>query len=60
MIFQKEKMIIFRMFSNKSVESGAFILIIIAIAYNKPMDLCYRCYKLTFITYFLMRINTKI
>ena len=53
-------MIIFRMFSNKSVESGAFILIIIAIAYNKPMDLCYRCYKLTFITYFLMRINTKI
>ena len=44
MIFQK-KMNLFQMFSYKSLASGAFILEIIVIAHNTPMDFCYRCYK---------------
>ena len=31
--------------SYKSLVFGAYILEIIFIADNKPMDLCYRCYK---------------
>ena len=33
------------MFFYKFPVSGALILWIIGIADNKPMDLCYRCYK---------------
>ena len=33
------------MFSYKSLASDIFILEIIVIADNKPLDLCYRCYK---------------
>ena len=39
------KMNVFHMFSFKFLASGALILGIIVIADNKPMDLCYRCYK---------------
>ena len=34
----------FHMFSYKSLASGAIVLVIIVIADNKPMELCYRCY----------------
>ena len=36
----------FHMFSykSKSIDSGALVLVIIVIADNKPMNLCYRCY----------------
>ena len=40
-----EKNTIFHMFPYKSLASGDFILEIIVIADNKPMYLCYRCYK---------------
>ena len=43
MIFQK-KNTIFHTFSYKSLASGALVLVIIVIANNKPMELCYRCY----------------
>ena len=39
-----EKKYYFLMFSYKSLASGALIVGIIAIAYNKPMDLCSRRY----------------
>ena len=42
MIFQKNT--IFHMFSYSSLASGALVLVIIVIADNKPMELCYRCY----------------
>ena len=44
------------MFSYKSLASGALVLVFIVIADNKPMDVCYRCYILSFffIKYFLM------
>ena len=32
------------MFSYQSLVSGALVLVIIVIADNKPMELCYRCY----------------
>ena len=35
----------FRMFSSKSLASGALIFGIVVIADNKLMDLCYRYYK---------------
>ena len=40
-----EKILFFHMFSYKSPASDALILGIIVIADNKPIDLCYRCYK---------------
>ena len=39
-----EKTTIFRTFFYTFLASGALILLIIIIADNKPMDLCYRCY----------------
>ena len=39
-----EKNTIFHMFFYKSLASGALVLVIIVIADNKPMELCYRCY----------------
>ena len=44
----EKKMNIFHMFSYKSLASGALIIEIIVIADNKPMEVCYRCYKSTF------------
>ena len=38
------KITIFNMFSYLSLASGALVLVIIVIADNKPMELCYRCY----------------
>ena len=35
---------IFHMFSYLTLASGALFLVIIVIADNKPMELCYRCY----------------
>ena len=46
-------------FSYKSLASGALILGIIGIADNKPVDLCYRCYKY-FYHIFRNAYNTKI
>ena len=43
-----EKMNIFHMFSYKFLASCALIIEIIVIADNKPMEVCYRCYKSTF------------
>ena len=43
-----EKKNIFRMFCYKSLASGALILGINSLLIIKLMDLCYRCYKLTF------------
>ena len=40
-----EKNTIFHIFSYKILTSGAFIVEIIVIADNKPINLCYRCYK---------------
>ena len=40
----KRKNTIFHMFSNLTLASGALFLVIIVIADNKPMELCYRCY----------------
>ena len=42
MIFQKNT--IFHMFSYLTLASGALFLVIIVIADNEPMELCYRCY----------------
>ena len=42
MIFQKKYY--FHMFSYESLASGALVLVIIVIADNKLMKLCYRCY----------------
>ena len=39
-----EKNTIFHMFSYLTLSSGALFLVIIVIADNKPMELCYRCY----------------
>ena len=39
-----EKKTIFQMFSYLTLASGALFLVIIVIADNKPMELCYRCY----------------
>ena len=47
------------MFSYKSLTSGVLSLGIIVIATNKPMELCYRCYIYSFITYFQMPIILK-
>ena len=59
MIFQK-KNTIFRMFFYTFIASGALILLIIDIADNKPMYLCYRCFiYYLFITYYLMPIILK-
>ena len=58
MIFFSEKILFLHMFSNISLVSSALIFAIIVIADNKPMDLCYRCYKY-FIIYILMRIMLK-
>ena len=39
---------------------GFLVLVIIVIADNKPMELCYRCYYIIFfIIYFLMPIILK-
>ena len=58
MIFQKNT--VFHMFSYKSLASGALVLVITVIADNKPLELCYLCYYITFvITYFLMPIILK-
>ena len=35
---------IFHMFSYLTLASGALFLVIIVIADNKPLELCYRCY----------------
>ena len=35
---------IFHMFFYLTLASGALFLVIIVIADNKPMELCYRCY----------------
>ena len=43
MIFQK-KIYYFSHVSCYSLASGALVLVIIVIADNKPMKLCYRCY----------------
>ena len=40
-----EKNPIFHMFSYNSLAFGALILGITVIADNKPMELCYRCYR---------------
>ena len=40
-----EQMNIYHMFSYNSLAFGAFILELIDIAYNKLLDICYRCYK---------------
>ena len=42
MIFQKNT--VFHMFSYSSLASGALVIVIIAIADNKPMELSYLCY----------------
>ena len=42
MKFQKKYY--FHMFSYISLAFGALVLVIIVIADNKPMELCYRCY----------------
>ena len=39
-----EKNTIFHMFSYLTLASGALFPVIIVIADNKPMELCYRCY----------------
>ena len=39
-----EKKYYFHKFSYKSLASGTLVLVIIVIADNKPMELCYRCY----------------
>ena len=39
-----EKNTIFHMFSYLTLGSGALFLVIIVIADNKPIELCYRCY----------------
>ena len=50
----------FHMCSCKYLASGALIWGFIVIAINKPMDLCYRCYKNTFYHVFPNAYNTKI
>ena len=42
-----------------SLASSALVLVIIVIADNKPMELCYGCYLYIFFTYFLMPIILK-
>ena len=39
-----EKNAIFHIFSYLTLASGALFPVIIVIADNKPMELCYRCY----------------
>ena len=40
----EKKTLFFHMFSYLTLASGALFLVIIVIADNKPMELCYRCY----------------
>ena len=49
----------FHMFSNYSLASGALVLVIIVIADNKPMELCYRCYIKYFYHIFPNAYNIK-
>ena len=49
----------FHMFSYYFLASGALVLVSTVIADSKPMDLCYRCYIIFLITYFLMPIILK-
>ena len=46
----------FHMFSYYFLASGALVLVSTVIADSKPMELCYRCYTIFLITYFLMPI----
>ena len=55
-----EKKYYFHMFSYISLASGALVLVIIVIADNKPMELCYRCYILSFCHIFPNAYNIKI
>ena len=57
MIFQKNT--IFYMFFYKSLASGALVLVITVIADNMPMELCYRCYLLSFYHIFPNAYNIK-
>ena len=58
MIFQKKYY--FYMFSYSSLASGTLVLAIIVIADNKPMELCNRCYILSFYHIFHNAYNIKI
>ena len=57
MIFQKNT--IFHMFSYLTLASGALFLVIIVIADNKSMELCYRCYIYFFYHVFPNAYNIK-
>ena len=54
-----EKILFFHIFSYYFLASGALVLVSTVIADNKPMELCYRCYIIFLITYFLMPIILK-
>ena len=56
----KKKTNIFHMFSYNSIASGAIIIGYIVSADNNPMDLRYRCCKLTFYNIFPNAYTTKI